>query len=158
VRLVAAEELDIFPAASNNLTVTDPPAARELCRLAVDVDPRLNETVVSAAKIVESVAMTSDPSNNSALPPVADPAPIVAVAVKFVFVLLSVLATTVPPTGERASAVGAFGAIVSITIAALDARFPVVPAVTAGSVKTATFRAPSVIVEPLGLTSEFTSK
>ena len=120
--------------------------------------PRSKVTEVSVAEIVASVAITVVPTKSSALPPVAEAAVIVAVAVMLVFVLFSVLAAMVPPTGVRANAVGVLGARVSITIAALVAKLPAVPAVTAGSVSTATFSEASVMFAPAGLTSEAVSK
>ena len=70
---------------------------------------------VSPDKIVVSVAIVIVPRINSADPPVAWPATIVAVAVMFVDADNNVLATTVPPTGVTDNAVGAAGATVSIT-------------------------------------------
>ena len=63
-------------------------------------------TVVSETPIDVSVASAVEPRYRVAVPPVSRPATIVACAVKFVFVLLSVFATTVPPTGVSVNAVG----------------------------------------------------
>ena len=72
----------------------------------------------------------------------------VTTAVILVLVELTKVATTVPPTTVIKGAAGAFGASASITIAALVAKFPAVPAVTAGKVRVALFPAESLIVAP----------
>jgi hypothetical protein len=82
----------------------------------------------------------------------------VALAVKLVFAVLSVLATTGAPTGVSVNAVGAFGATVSMTIAAFVARFPAVPAVIAGKVRTALLSAASLRLAPVAATSDAVSK
>ena len=53
--------------------------------------------------------------NNSAVPPTASFAAIVALAIKFVFVVFNVLATTVPPCAANVTTVGAVGSCVSMT-------------------------------------------
>ncbi len=50
---------------------------------------------------------------SSAVPPVASPGVIVACAVRFVWVVFTVFATIVPPTGVRATPVGAAGGVLS---------------------------------------------
>ena len=90
--------------------------------------------------------MVIEPSINSADPPVAWPATTDAVAVMFVEADNNVLATTVPPTGVTANAVGADGAVVSITIALEAARDPV--ALATSTVNAASFPATSLIVPP----------
>ena len=104
-------------------------------------------TEESPDEIDESVAITADPSNNSADPPVACPAVIVAVAVMLVFDASKVFATTVPPTAVAASDVGALGATVSMTIALLAPSEPLAPGVA--SVSTASLPDASRIVPPL---------
>ena len=104
-------------------------------------------TEVSLDEIVESVAITADPSTSSADPLVAWPAVIDAVAVKLVFDANKVFATTVPPTAVAASDVGALGAMVSITIALLAPSEPLAPGVA--RVSTASLPDASRIVPPL---------
>ena len=72
-----------------------------------------------------------------------------AVLVMFVLLASRVFATTVPPTGITATVVGALGASVSITIAALVASAPVAPEVIAGKVKVALLPAESAMTPPL---------
>ena len=91
------------------------------------VAPRVNVAEESVDKIVASVANNVPSRYNIAEPPVASPAMMATVAVRFVFVADSLFVTTVPPTGVNARAVGAVGATVSITSAALAARDPAAP-------------------------------
>ena len=60
-------------------------------------------------------------------PPVASPATIVAVALMSVFVAVSLLRVVTPPTPMADTAVGADGAIVSMTIAAFAPKDPDAP-------------------------------
>ena len=107
---------------------------------------RLKLNDVSPDKIVVSVAIVIVPRINSADPPVAWPATIVAVAVMFVDADNNVLATTVPPTGVTVNAVGVAGAVVSITIAFEDARDPVALAID--TARTASLPATSLMAPP----------
>ena len=107
---------------------------------------RLKVNEVSPDKIVVSVAIVIVPSINSADPPVACPATIEAVAVMFVEADNNVLATTVPPTGVTANAVGADGAVVSMTIAFEAASEPL--ELVIGTVSPASLPATSLIVPP----------
>jgi len=86
------------------------------------VKPALKDTEASPEEILVSVIAglkETPPFNNSAVPPVACPEVMLAVAVKLVLVVFKVLATTVPPTGVKATLVGAEGAILS-TVAAVS--------------------------------------
>ena len=137
---------EMFPAASISRTVSWPPAAIAACNSAEVEKFRLKFNDVSPAKIVVSVAIVIVPRINSADPPVAWPATIVAVAVIFVEAANNEFATTTPPTGVTVNAVGAAGAVVSITIAFEDARDPVALAfVTA---RRASFPATSLMAPP----------
>ena len=117
------------------------------CSCAVVVSPSVKLTEVSPEEIDSSVAITAEPSNNSADPPVACPAVIDAVAVMLVLDASNVLATTVPPIAVAASEVGALGATVSITSALLAPSEPLVPG--AGSARTASLPDASRITPPL---------
>jgi hypothetical protein len=109
-------------------------------------------TEVSLEEIELSVAMTTPASNSSAVPPVAWPAVIVAVAVRFVESLNRVFATTVGPTGVRANAVGTFGARVSTTSALFAPSEPAVPG--AIRVSEALLPAASLMVPPASARAE----
>ena len=109
------------------MTVNDPPAAIAAWSWVAEVFPSANDTEVSAAKIVESVAMATPSRYRVAEPPVASPATIVAVALKSVFVAVSLLRVVIPPTPIAESRVGAVGATVSMTIAALAPNEPAEP-------------------------------
>ena len=102
-----------LPAASDSVTVTVPPAVTALCSAAAVDKPRSNPTPVSSALMPEIVAIVAVPTFNTAVPPVAVPAVIVALAVKLVLLLFNVLAMTVPPSAVMLTAVGAVGAVVS---------------------------------------------
>ena len=93
------------------------------------VVPRVNETEVSPEAIELSVAIVTPSNCMTAEPPVASPATIVAIAVRLVFVAVNRLVRIVPPIGVTANDVGALGATVSITSAALRANEPVAPGV-----------------------------
>ena len=139
--------VEILPAASANLTVRTPPAVTAACKAVVVVFPRAKVTVVSVEEIVLSVAMETPSRYNVAEPPVASPATIVAVAVRSVFVAVSLLLTVVPPTPTEIKEVGATGAMVSTTMAALALSEPVEPgAITA---RLAAFPEASLMVPPL---------
>ena len=137
---------EMFPAASISRTVSWPPAAIAACNSAEVVKFRLKFNDVSPAEIVVSVAIVIVPRINSADPPVAWPATIVAVAVIFVEAANKVLATTVPPTGVTVNAVGAAGATVSITSDLDDASEPL--AAATGTDRTASLPATSLMVPP----------
>ena len=139
--------VEILPAASVNLTVRVPPAVTAACNAVVVVFPREKVTVVSVTKIVLSVAMETPSRNNAAKPPVASPATIVAVALRSVLVAVSLLLAVIPPTPVEVRAVGATGAMVSTTMAALAPREPVDPG--AISARLAAFPAASLMVPPL---------
>ena len=139
--------VEILPAASVSLTVRVPPAATAACNAVVVVFPRAKVTVVSVTKIVLSVAMETPSRYNVAEPPVASPATIVAVALRSVFVAVSLLLAVIPPTPIDTKDVGATGAIVSTTMAALAPSEPVDPgAITA---RLAALPATSLMVPPL---------
>ena len=137
---------EMFPAASISRTVSWPPAAIAACNSAEVEKFRLKFNDVSPAKIVVSVAIVIVPRINSADPPVAWPATIVAVAVIFVEAANNVFATTTPPTGVTVNAVGVAGAVVSITIAFEDARDPVALAID--TARRASFPATSLMAPP----------
>ena len=128
------------------MTVNDPPAATAAWSWAVEVFPSANDTEVSAAEIVESVTIATPSKYRVAKPPAASPATIVAVAVISVFVAVSLLRVTTPPTPTADNPVGAAGAVVSITIAAFAPNDPAEP----GAIKTRlpTLPATSLIVPP----------
>ena len=145
-------EVEIFPAASINRTVNCPPVAIAACNSAEVEKFRLKFNDVSLAETVVSVAIVINPSSNSADPPVAWSATIVAVAVIFVESANNVLATTVPPTRVADNAVGEEGAVVSITIALEAARDPV--ALATSTVNAASFPATSLIVPPFNTSAD----
>ena len=144
----------MLPAGSVSTTVRFPPAAIAACNSAAVVLPKLNVTLVSPARMLASVVKSVEPKNNEAMPPVAEPAVIVAEAVILVFVLFKVFATTVPPTGVTVSEVGVAGAVVSTTIALLVASAPAVPEVMPGKVSGELFPAASLMVPPLRIKAE----
>jgi hypothetical protein len=110
------------------------------------VAPKVNVAVESVDEIVASVAISAPSRYNIAAPPVASPGIIVAVAVKLVFVADNLLLVTVPPSGVNTSPVGAVGATVSITRAALAAKDPADPGLI--SVLLAVFPTMSRMVPP----------
>ena len=114
----------MLPARSVILTVNDPPAATAAWSWVTEVFPSANDTEVSAAKIVVSVARATPSKYRVAEPSVASPAMIVAVALKSVFVAVSLLRVVTPPIPIAESSVGAVGAIVSMTIAAFAPNDP----------------------------------
>ena len=117
----------MFPAKSATFTVRTPPAVTAACTSAVVVLPRSNVTETSPDAIDTSVASTTPSRYNVAVPPVASPATTVALAVRFVFVAVSLFARTTPPIGVTTSDVGATGATVSTAIAAFAASEPEAP-------------------------------
>ena len=138
--------LEIFPAVSESLTVSTPPAGTAACNSAVVVLPKTKVTVMSPAEIVLSVAIATPSRYNVAVPPVASPATMVAVALRSVFVAVSLFAVTTPLTPVADNAVGAAGAMVSTTMAALAPNEPVAPG--AINVRLAVFPAASLMDPP----------
>ena len=139
--------LETLPAASVSLVVRTPPEVIAACNCDAVVFPKAKETDASATRIVLSVAMETPSRYNVAKPPVASPATIVAVAVRSVFVAVSLLLAVIPPTPIDVKEVGAAGATVSTTMAALAPSEPVDPgAITA---RLAAFPAASLTVPPL---------
>ena len=84
-------------------------------------------TETSPDVIEVSVAIATPSKYNVAIPPVASPATTVALAVRLVFVAVSLFARTTPSTGVTTRDVGATGATVSTAIAAFAASEPVAP-------------------------------
>ena len=129
------------------MTVRAPPAEIAVCRAVVVVLPRAKETVVSVPEIELSVASKTPSRYNIAEPPVASPATIAAVALRSVFVAVSLLVVVTPPIPIEVNDVGAAGAMVSTTMAALAPSEPVdAGAMTA---RFAAFPAASLMVPPL---------
>ena len=137
----------MLPAASRTRTANCPPAAIADCKSAAAEKPRSKVTEVSPDAIDTSVATVVEPRTSSAQPPVACPATMVALAVKFVLSANKVLATTVPPTGVTTREVGVLGAIVSITIALAKPSEPLAPGLA--RVRTASLPETSLMNPPL---------
>ena len=82
------------------------------------VYPAENVTMVSLPLIeVSRIGGVNElpPFKSSATPPVASPAVMLALAVKFVFVKFKALAITVPPTAVKVTTVAGVGPLVSTT-------------------------------------------
>jgi hypothetical protein len=71
VRLIEALLTEIFPARSIRRVVSTPPDAIAACNCAVAESPSVKLIEVSPEEMFASVAITADPSNSSADPPVA---------------------------------------------------------------------------------------
>ena len=109
--------LTLLPAASNNSTLNTPPLAMAVCSSALVGVPSLvvRLTLVSPAAMSLSWPMRVSPNLNTAEPPVAWPAVMLAAKAKAVLLLLRVLATTWPPAGVMLRPVAALGATMSRT-------------------------------------------
>ncbi len=97
--------------------------------------PKSKVTVVSPAAMLVSrirVGKGAPFSSSSAVPPVAWPAVIVAWAVRFVWVVFTVFATIVPPTGVSVTPVGADGMVLS-TVSQPGTTAETLPAVSAAT-------------------------
>ena len=121
-----------LPTASISTTVATPPEAIAACNSALVGVPSevVKLTLVSPAAMLLSVATVAPLIKSRALPPVASPATIVALAVRLVLLRAMVLGSTVPPAGVSVTAVGAVGARVSM----LMLRVPALLVLPAASV------------------------